>query len=67
VNDHTAHRGDIVRDKNQPAAIPLTVDHVEPGSSPNNPLLVCTKYTGGPFIRRLASTVDVLTPSGCTT
>jgi hypothetical protein len=61
MNDHPARRNDIVRDKNQPATIPLTVDHVEPGA---DPLLICTKYTGGPFIERYASTVDVITPAG---
>ena len=61
MNDHPAHSHDIVRDKGQPTAIPLTVDHVEPGI---DPLLICTQYTGGPIIRRLASTVDVLTPAG---
>lgn len=61
MNDHPAHRGDIVRDKNQPTSIPLTVDHVEPDV---DPLLICTKYTGGQFIERRASTVDVITPAG---
>lgn len=61
MNDHPAHRGDIVLDKNQPTAIPLTVDHVEPDVDPE---LICTQYTGGPFIRRRASAVDVLTPAG---
>lgn len=61
MNDHPAHRGDIVRDKGQPTAIPLTVDHVKPGV---DPLLCCTKYTGGPIIERRASAVDVLTPAG---
>lgn len=61
MNDHPAGPHDIVRDKNQPAAILLTVDHVEPGV---DPLLFCTQYTGGPIIQRRASTVDVLTPAG---
>lgn len=63
MNDHPARAHDIVRDKNQPTAVPLTVDHIEPAGT-NDTLLVCTKYTGGPFIERLASTMDVLTPAG---
>ncbi len=62
MNDHPAHAGDIVRDKGQPTAIPLTVHHIEPGP---DPLLLCTQSTGGRFIERRASTVDVLTPAGC--
>lgn len=61
MNDHPARPRDVVRDKGQRTAIPLTVHHVEPGP---DPLLCCTQSTGGPFIERLASTVDVLTPVG---
>lgn len=61
MNDHPAHRGDIVRDKGQPTAIPLTVHHVVTGT---DPLLCCTQSTGGPIIERRASTMDVLTPAG---
>lgn len=64
MNDHPAHAGDIVRDKGQPTAIPLTVHHTEPGPKPELTALFCTKHTGGEFIHRLASTVDVLTPAG---